>query len=190
MSIFDKIKKCESCGLCENQKPLLDSCRKCDVMWVGLSAKMVENVEEASPLDSNTQTGKVISEIEDMVDTLHYYKTNVVKCAPLNDLGKLRYPNRAEIDLCIGNLKQEIDCLNPKIVFLLGGDARSAVERKYKIRFEKKRELFQYKGVSVGSVTFYAVEHPSYVSIYKRKRIDEYKQAIAAAIEEVMMLNR
>ena len=184
--MLEEIRMCKNCNLCKNQKPLLDESRICDVMWVGLSAKIVEDVKKASPLDNTTQSGKVIAEIESMTSNLNFYKTNVVKCAPLDDNGKLRYPNRREMDACIDNLEREISNLNPKVIFLLGTQAKEAVERKYKFKFLKSNDFFQYNAIQVDNLHFFAVEHPSYVVISKRKRINEYKEAILKSIESVM----
>lgn len=184
--MLEQIRNCRNCELCKNQKPLLDFCYNCDVMWVGLSAKKVENIEEAVPLDEKTQSGKVIAEIEHMLSNVKYYKTNVVKCAPLDKNGKLRYPNRTEMDVCMDNLDSEIVNLQPKVVFLLGEKAKNAVERKYNLRFTKGGELFQYEGVIYEKTHFFAIEHPSYVSIYKRKKMNEYKKAVVESIESVL----
>ena len=48
------------------------------------------------------------------------YKTNLVKCLPLTEQQKLRYPSKKEMDKCFDNLVSEINAMSPKIVFLLG----------------------------------------------------------------------
>lgn len=184
--MFEEIRNCKNCNLCRNQQPLLESCQRCDVMWVGLSAKKVKDVESAVPLDETTRTGKVIAEIEKMLDGVSYYKTNVVKCVPLDENGKLRYPSRQEMNTCVSNLESEIEHLSPKVVFLLGEKAKSAVAKKYHLNFHRSDELFHYQGVTSGHICFYAIEHPSYVSIYKRKRIEDYKKAVVTSIETVL----
>ena len=60
-----EIKKCRKCNLCNNQSPLLDKSKKCDVMWVGLSAKKVDDVDKTIPLCSDTNSGKIIEMIEE-----------------------------------------------------------------------------------------------------------------------------
>ena len=37
--MIEQIRRCQKCGLCFNQKPLLDTEKECQVFWVGLSAK-------------------------------------------------------------------------------------------------------------------------------------------------------
>ena len=41
------ISHCTLCSLCQNQPPLLDNAKTCDVMWVGLSAKKVLDVNKS-----------------------------------------------------------------------------------------------------------------------------------------------
>ena len=65
------------------------------------------------------------------------YKTNLVKCLPLTEEQKLRYPNRKEIDSCFEHLVGEIQVMSPKIVFLLGEKVYSSVGKHLKINFEK-----------------------------------------------------
>ena len=185
-NIVEQIRKCKKCDLCKNQAPLVEKCKNCDVMWVGLSAKQVGNYKDAVPLDKSTNTGKVIAEIESRNENVQYYRTNVVKCAPLDNEGKLRYPTREELSICMNNLQSEISNLKPKVVFLLGGLAQEAVERKYKVKFKKKKDLFEYEPVVLENTCFFAIEHPSYMTIYKRKHIEDYKKAVVRTIESVI----
>ena len=59
-----QIEKCQKCGLCCNQKPLLERKQECQVFWVGLSAKMIKT-ENETPLSPDTNTGMLIQKIEE-----------------------------------------------------------------------------------------------------------------------------
>jgi DNA polymerase len=72
--------------------PLLDKKCKADVFWVGLSAKKVEDIENDIPLSNDTNSCKIINRIESRFDEEIFYRTNLVKCVPLDWQGKLRYP--------------------------------------------------------------------------------------------------
>ena len=85
-----------------------------DALWVGISAKIREE-----PLSETTNTGKLVKQIEAACGKPGY-KTNLVKCPPVDKNGKLRYPNQAEIDCCFKNLFAEIAEVKPKVVILLG----------------------------------------------------------------------
>ena len=62
-SCDNKIIKCNRCSISCNQKPLTDSFRKSDIMFLGISAKLKETEDEI-PLSENTNSGKLIKMIE------------------------------------------------------------------------------------------------------------------------------
>lgn len=182
--MIQKIKKCQSCGLCSNQKPLLDCERDCNVFWVGLSAKKIRTKDE-TPLSSSTNSGSIIDRIESDCASVIGYRTNLVKCLPLNEDKKLRYPNKIEIDSCFENLASEIESLTPKIIFLLGEKVSSSVSRHLDIHFEKWSN-FEYTYAEYSKSFFVPIHHPSYIHIYKRKQIDEYLSGVAEVIERLL----
>lgn len=184
--MLEEIVKCKKCSLYKNQPPLMMDCKTCSVMWVGLSAKKIDQISFFdTPLASNTNTGKIIDDIEKMNPLLSFYKTNLVKCAPLNDDGKLRYPNQKEKDICISNLKKEIKTFNPKIVFLLGNEVKNSVEKLYNVHFIDTKE-FNLDSIKLNGVQYVPIQHPSYIYIYKRKRIDEYLNSVNEKIREIL----
>ena len=162
-----EIKKCRKCNLCNNQRPLLDKSKKCDVMWVGLSAKKVDDVDKTIPLCSDTNSGKIIEMIEERLPKINFYKTNLVKCLPLDSNNKLRYPFNDEMNACIDNLLIEIKELKPKIVFILGKNTYNFIHK-----------YFFNNGLDVSKLVY--IEHPSYIYVYKRKYIDEYVDKIVS----------
>lgn len=165
------IEKCTNCPLYKNQKPLLDTFKKSYVMWVGLSAKKVNNVLLSKPLDENTNSGSIIKKIENSLSNYTFYKTNLVKCLPLNEKGKLRYPTKDEMDACIENLLNEIDYIKPKIIFLLGHKVHDYITKYLKVN------NINYSGIKI-----YYIEHPSYIYVYKRKNIDDYINKIVKIV--------
>ncbi|MBH1941062.1 uracil-DNA glycosylase family protein [Mobilitalea sibirica] len=175
--MLDEIINCRKCNMCNNQLPLLDKVDECDVMWVGLSAKEVKNVMEDTPLSASTKSGGLISEIETEVKKCKYYKTNVVKCLPLDRGGKLRYPTRKEMDLCITNLFREIEILKPKIIFLLGKNVIKAFENNIQMEFDDFND-YNYKMYQFGNMRVIPIHHPSYISVYKVKSKENYIEAV------------
>lgn len=182
--MFESIKNCGRCGLCKHQKPLVDDVENCRVFWVGLSAK-ISTYEDEKPLSPRTNSGGLLCEVERKCMGIPMYRTNLVKCAPLNETGKLRYPNRKEIDLCLPHLKFEINELEPQIVFLLGSKVIDAVSRYFSIEFDKWDE-FSYSFQKHGSAYFVPVHHPSYICVYRRKRMDEYIRGIEKVINQLI----
>ena len=182
--MFEQIKDCRKCGLCKNQCPLLDQKRECQVVWVGLSAKKVES-DHVIPLSPETNSGMLIKRVEELCSNVTTYKTNLVKCLPLNERQKLRYPNNKEIDCCFANLKNEIEELKPRIVFLLGEKVYSSVGRHLDICFEKWNGFeFYYK--KYRETYFVPIQHPSYIYVYKRRQMDDYVRGIEKMIEQLM----
>ena len=182
--MIEQIRKCQKCSLCFNQKPLLDTEKKCQIFWVGLSAKRMESDFEI-PLSPETNTGMIIRRIEEVCEGVVAYKTNLVKCLPLTEERKLRYPNKTEIDCCFEHLKSEIRTLSPQIVFLLGEKVYSSVANKMKIQFEKWNG-FEYQYKEVEGVYYVPIHHPSYIYVYKRKNIQKYIDGVEKIINELL----
>lgn len=169
------VKECKNCSLYKNQLPLLDNQDKCDVMWVGLSAKKVDDLDKNYPLEENTNSGKIIKEIEDKLPNINFYKTNLVKCLPLNEKGKIRYPSVEEMNCCIKNLFIEINLLKPKMIFLLGSNTAN-----FFIKYIDKNNIKV-------PVIIKRVKHPSYIYIYKRKYKGVYIDNIIDEIKNTLL---
>lgn len=156
-----KITKCNKCDISCNQKPLVNNMRESDIMFLGISAKIKEK-EDEMPLSGNTNSGKLIKMIEERLveenNNLLCYRSNMVKCVPLNEDGKIRYPDNFEIENYIENLEYELNIVNPKVVVFLG----RLVEKYLK---KKINEL----GYNV--ITIY---HLSYIYVYRKKEIEKY----------------
>src|SRR5574337_681941 len=104
-------KACKSCGLNIYQAPVFDKFKKSNVFWVGLSAVQFEEGQEKLPLSPLTPSGSLIHSIEaPMKKWFSFYKTNLVKCAPIQE-DKIRYPVAHEMEKCFPNLLWELDHL-------------------------------------------------------------------------------
>lgn len=182
--MIEQIRKCKKCSLCFNQEPLLDVEKKCQVFWVGLSAKKVISNTDL-PLAPETNSGMLIQKIEQTCENIITYKTNLVKCLPLNNEQKLRYPNSEEIDCCFENLISEIQTMSPKIVFLLGEKVYSTIEKKMKMEFDKWHG-FEYHYKEINGIYYVPIHHPSYIYVYKRKEIQEYIDSVEKIITQLL----
>ena len=164
--MFENIRCCKNCFLCNNQPPLLSSTPDAPpvIMVVGTSAKQVKSPTEI-PLDGSTRSGKIVSRLEAVSIKYGYsiYRTNLVKCPPMNDVNKLRNPTDEEIAACIGNLFQEIELLAPKLVLLLGKITVSAMECKIGAKFDDYGGC-SFSTLTVGTQRYAAAYHPSFVS--------------------------
>lgn len=182
--MLESIKECNKCGLCKYQPPLVDDANFCKVFWVGLSAKK-RTCESERPLSPTTNSGKIICEVEERCTGISTYKTNLVKCVPLDEQMKLRYPNKKEIDVCFPNLKWEIKDLRPRIVFLLGDKVAKAIGRHLGLAFEPWNG-FNYKYTLYEETYYVPIHHPSYIHVYKRKQIDEYVLSVESLISTLL----
>ena len=98
------------------------------IVFVGLS-----NKKDMEPFDIHTATGKIISHIIEQLNA-DCYKINLVQFAPLDDNGKLRYPNKKEIS---EGVNQTLDWLNinkPDKIILLGNIVGKALNIENSIK--------------------------------------------------------
>jgi len=151
--------------------------KKYYVMIVGISSQKDKEGEKLKPLDIKTNSGKFIKQIEDELKHLTFYKTNLVKYVPLNEKNKIRYPTTKELNSSFNELEIEIKKVNPKIIILLGRQVAEFITKKYEIKKEK------YKSVSYSNKHIIYIDHPSYLIIYKRKQLKEYKEKIVKLIK-------
>lgn len=169
---MESIRNCTNCKLHCYQKPLLDKLGTCDILWVGLSAKMTKT-ENEPPLSEDTVSGALIRRAEERIPDLVCRKTNLVKCVPLDTNGRLRYPKKQEIDACFCNLEKEIRERKPKIVFLLGTQVAKAVARHLQVQIPEP-DGFCYQPARHNGTLYIHIHHPSYVSVYRRKDTEKY----------------
>jgi DNA polymerase len=182
--MIENIRMCSKCNLCHNQEPLLDVVNSCQVFWVGLSAKKV-SCDNERPLSPTTNSGKLICNVEERCYGVTTYRTNLVKCVPLDERQKLRYPNRKEINICFPNLENEIKELLPKIVFLLGDKVTTTISKQFHLNFTSWDE-FSYSFTEHNGAYYIPVHHPSYVYVYKRKYMDTYIYSLATMIDNLL----
>lgn len=171
-----QIKNCEKCNLYINQEPLLqNNFDNPDVIFVGLSSIKTENVKCDEPFSKISKSGGLLRELAESIPDHEVYFTNMVKCLPLLK-NKIRYPNNKELSACLHNLQIEIDEIKPTKIVLFGKKASGFISKKFNFEFSNKDFGFpvgKYMGIQ-----FMDAYHPSYILIYKRKCIVEYKDNI------------
>lgn len=154
-------------------------------MWVGLSAVAIVDSEDCEPLSASTRSGWLVSSIEaEFTPQISFYKTNLVKCLPLQNTGKIRYPSAPEMAKCYHNLENEVAILEPKLVFLLGKQVASFVGTRvfeHDIGFSNK---FEYNGFQSGGTTYVPIHHPSYMLVYGRAMMQSYIAGVCSAIAD------
>ena len=152
-------------------------------MWVGISDK-----PSTEPLATSTATGKVVAEIERELTGLSFHRTNLVKYAPLDDTGKLRYPTTEEMAQGADLLLQEVAELQPRIVVTLGAAVSKVVVERVSLRgrFTGLGNSFSYAPCAGGRFFVLPVHHPSFILVYRRKRLHSYIASICKWILEII----
>ena len=187
-NIFNNILNCKSCKLCNNQSPLVQQCFYADVFWVGLSA--VQTVYKSEiPLSPTTNSGKLINSIESFFQSNSFYKTNAVKCLPL-DNKKIRYPSISEMKSCFFHLKEEIQFFKPQLVFLLGKQVSSFVLKEFSISAILFDDEFKYSSFFIENILYVPIHHPSYILVYKRKKLRNYISSIENILANIQINNK
>lgn len=185
IDFYRDIESCKCCDLCYNQPPLVQKTSSADVFWVGLSAVRTDDKND-TPLSQRTNSGKLIEQIEGYVRNIKFHKTNLVKCLPVDAKDKIRYPSTTEMRACYSNIESEINELNPNVIVLLGKQVASYVLRKNGVTDFDLSPDFLYKTITVNSIVFLPVHHPSYIMVYKRKRVAEYSNGISNLLKNVL----
>lgn len=167
--MIKNICQCQICNLFKFQAPLVDNASEADIIIVGLSAKKKRFSTEI-PLDNTTCSGKLIKEMEIIAKKHQHriYRTNIVKCVPLDEKSLLRYPTSYEMDCCFANYLIEHNTLHPRIVILLGNMVQKQFEKKMSISIGDTHNCnFPY--VVVDNCYYVASYHPSYVRRSKER---------------------
>lgn len=155
-----------------------------NVMWVGLSAKKATNAEGFVPLNLNTNTGKLVAEIEAQCPSVNFYKTNLVKFPPLDAKQKLRYPTLEECALCYPELQIEIRTINPRVILLLGNKTATFILNQLGLQMPKLS--YKYQSLDHEERWYVPIHHPSYIMVYKRKEKYLYIQAVKDVIDRLV----
>lgn len=183
-------KACKACGLHIHQEPIFDKLQRSNIFWVGLSAVLFDDGDEKLPLSKLTASGALVHSIEEPYKKFFsFYKTNIVKCAPMKE-EKIRYPSASEMDNCFPNFLWELETLSPSTVFLLGKQVSDFVLRKFDFSPVRMSDSFNYESVIHNSVQFVPIHHPSYILVYKRKLLQEYKESLQSIISSTEIDNK
>ena len=181
--MIQTIQNCNNCNLCDNQRPLLDNCQKdATIIVVGLSAKLKKYSDEV-PLDNRTFSGKLVLRMDQICQEfgVELYRTNLIKCAPLDKNGHLRYPNLDELSSCYQNFIYELDTINPSMVILFGKIIQDAFEKKLGIKIGQAK-IGSFPFAKYNNCIYVASYHPSYI-MKSANRQKEYLLSFRTFIE-------
>lgn len=152
------------------------------VLWVGISGKPFTNA-----LASTTATGRIVDTIENMSGGVRFRRTNLVKNAPLNGDGRLRYPTQDEMLKGANILFGELEHMEARIVITLGAAVSKVVVERTIVnrRFRGLSRAFKYRAVRTDRFYILPVHHPSFVLIYRRRKLQRYMLSIKKCIADI-----
>ncbi len=150
------------------------------IYFVGLSAKPM-----CEQLDPETRTGNIIQQIIRDLPDIEAVKTNLVKNPPIDQEGKLRYPNPTEMELGWRELEFEISRTLPSVVVTLGQQVSLFLRLQMGVQPTKPRlpSDFSYEAdLSPSQSNILSVHHPSFIYVYRRNDISNYVENVVRTI--------
>ncbi len=150
------------------------------VYFVGLSAKPM--CEHLAP---ETRTGNIIEQIIHDLPSVLAVKTNLVKIPPVDQEGKLRYPNPAEMQSGWNELQDEMRRTFPSLLVMLGQQVSFFLRSQMGVQPNKPRlpSDFSYESyLSRSQFNILSVHHPAFIYVYRRKDIKNYIENVVISI--------
>lgn len=155
------------------------------IYFVGLSAK-----PDCAHLSSQTCTGNVIEEIIRGLPDVTSIKTNLVKNVPLDQRGKLRYPDSVEMEQGWKDLQNEINQMSPNLLVTLGLQVSFFVRTQMGVQPEKPwlpADFSSKTYLSQSKPYLLSVHHPSFVFVYRRKYVTNYVSSVIQSISSLVL---
>ncbi|MBN2073954.1 MAG: hypothetical protein JW762_00235 [Dehalococcoidales bacterium] len=150
------------------------------IYFIGLSAKPM--CEHLSP---GTRTGDIIETITYQLPHIDSVKTNLVRIPPIDETGRLRYPNLHEMKQGWDDLHKELIQTSPIIWVTLGQQVSSFLRMQMGVSPIKPHLPIDYsyklQNIESGSHIL-SVHHPSFIYVYRRKDIEHYIDKIVCSI--------
>lgn len=131
------------------------------IFFIWLSYKLDREWNILEAFSNKTASWKILQDIKDK-SWKNIVMLNLVQWVPLDENWKIRYPSKVEKEKWYEYIKWLIKKYNPEKIFLFG---------------KQVQDMFiEDKNRCVGRLYFF--EHPSYISVYKKFKIEDYKKNI------------
>jgi DNA polymerase len=159
--------------------------RKPLIYFVGLSAKPM--CEHLAP---ETRTGNIIEQIIHHLPSVKTIKTNLVKTPPIDQEGKLRYPNPNEMKIGWDELQNEMNQTFPNLLVTLGQQVSFFLRSQMGVQPAKPQlpADFSYESyLSQSKSNILSIHHPSFVFVYRRKDIENYVENVVLSILSLIL---
>lgn len=150
------------------------------ILWLGISLQKGSSVA----FDGEFLSGRVLQLVLDGLPDFEHHFDNLVDFAPLDENGKIRYPNGREIMEGKENLIKRIEVVNPLVIVALGGLVTKNLAKILEAKVVFPRN-FEYEVFSA-RWRIIPAHHPAYIGVYKRKEIEKYSQVLREAIKRIV----
>lgn len=148
------------------------------VFWIGVSAQRNERGSRTPPLTSETPTGAIIDQIiAACTPELPHTKLNLVDRVLLDESGRLRPPTKDELAAAFRRMLRLMRQNRGALFIFLGNYIRDFFQSH-----EGKGKLNLYTVYDIGTARAAFVHHPSYVRVYKYKKMAEYTSKVASLV--------
>ena len=179
---------CDTCPLREMQSVypdfiINDETRKeIDILFVGMNPYKDE-IKEGKPFIG--KSGKILRQLIDKhCKHLNVGITNVVMCFIPDNAD----PDKATIQRCFKNLKEQIKTIQPKIIVGLGSIALQSLLGKEISSITKQTGKILYNSKEFGDIPIVIAPHPSFIA-RNPKNISYLENAIVKAVENISIKN-
>jgi len=155
------------------------------IYFIGLSAK-----PDCDHLSSQTCTGNVVEQIIHGLPDVTSVKTNLVRTIPVDQRGKLRYPDSAEMEQGWKDLQNEINQMSPHLLVTLGHQVSFFVRTQMGVQPAKPQLPADFSSktyLSQSRPYLLSVHHPSFVFVYRRKYIANYVSSVIQSISSLIL---
>ena len=146
------------------------------IIWIGISMQK----DSKKAFDEKFLSGKILARIQEGLGGFVHYYENLVDFAPLNENGKLRYPNVLEIAEGRARLLKVLEEVNPSAIFTLGSLVTKSMGKALEVDLDFPKSIDYKKTFARWSII--PIHHPAYIGVYKRKEIDKYISEIKRVV--------
>ncbi len=150
------------------------------IVWLGISMQK----DASKAFDIEFLSGEILQKVQDDLPDFEHHFDNLVDFAPLDENGKIRYPNAREIMNGKTGLIKRLEQVDPQSIVALGGLVTKNLAKILEADLNFPKNFIYQKYMARWPII--PAHHPAYIGVYKRKDIDKYAKGIQEAIKSVI----
>jgi len=166
--IENEVKNCKKCDLFKERKNVVFGYGNLNSKVIFIGEAPGKNEDETG-IPFCGKAGKVLDKLLKSISIRReiIYITSVLKCRP----PKNRKPKKEEIENCGIYLKNQIEIINPKVIFCLGDISLKFILKNFSMNEKCKISKLHGKVIKVNNIKILPTFHPAY-AIYNPKIIN------------------